>query len=300
MHWLPSTAVARPRRASPGPRPALGLALGALVLATGIASARPALAEDCPDNVPAAARERRPLAKEWFSRAEAADAAGDPIGAVRAYQCSLKMVPHAFTAFNLGRLAERTGDLELAVDAFDEYIKLAPEAPDRAEIEAKIAGMRGRISALRAEQAPPPVVSTHPTPPPPPIEVKAPSPTPESGLVQKREPPPEPSSLGTVAPWLIGGGGAVALVAGLVLNIGARGKMDDCRSLAATNQLDAAASSCDAAKPRAYASYALFGVAAAAAVTDVILIVTSQAKEPRQVAVSPLPGGAAVIGRLRF
>src|SRR6185295_14560682 len=88
-----------------------------LVLVTTAVSV-PARAEDCPDNIPTASRERRAQAKEWFSRAEAADAANDPIGAVKAYQCSLKMVPHAFTAFNLGRLAERTGDLELAVDAF--------------------------------------------------------------------------------------------------------------------------------------------------------------------------------------
>src|SRR5262245_22937178 len=85
-----------------------------------------ARAEDCPDRVPEGSRERRALAKDWFSRAEAADAANDPIAAVKAYQCSLKMVPHAFTAFNLGRLAERTGDLELAVDAFSTYVKLAP------------------------------------------------------------------------------------------------------------------------------------------------------------------------------
>src|SRR4051812_23325132 len=101
-----------------------------LLILLGAASAR---AQDmtCPTEVPGSSTERRARAKEWFSRAEAAEAASDPIAAVKAYQCSLHMVPHAFTAFNLARLAEKTGDLELAIESYDAYLKLAPEAPDR-------------------------------------------------------------------------------------------------------------------------------------------------------------------------
>ena len=39
-----------------------------------------------------------------------AEAASDPVNALKAYQCSLKVVPHAFTAYNLARLAEKTGE----------------------------------------------------------------------------------------------------------------------------------------------------------------------------------------------
>lgn len=260
-----------------------------------------ARAEECPTDVPAASRDRRALAKDWFSRAEAADAASDPIGAVRAYQCSLKMVPHAFTAFNLARLAERTGDLELAVDAYGTYIKLAPEAPDRAEIEAKIVTMNERIQALRKEQelaaAP---IPANPTPAPP-IEVKPPTPAP--GLIVS--PPPKRSEEGTgprILPWVVGGVGVAALATGIVLNIGARGKMTDCFALAKDDaQRDAALKACDAAKPRAYASYALFGVAGAAAVADAVLIfMTRPDGEERKLAAVPLADGAAFIGRFKF
>jgi tetratricopeptide (TPR) repeat protein len=267
----------------------------------------PARADDCPDNVPAASRERRALAKDWFSRAEAADAANDPIGAVKAYQCSLKMVPHAFTAFNLGRLAERTGDLELAVDAFSTYVKLAPESPDRPQIEAKIAALGERIQALRAEQTPatstaatPAVPTTKPTSEPP-LDLK-PAPPSEPSLVEKPPVTRDPSSfsLAKAAPWIIGGVGVVALATGVALNISARGKMSDCRQLAAQELDDAAKAACDAAPARAYTSYALFGVAAAAAVADGVLIYLSKEQSERTIAASPLPGGALLSGRFRF
>jgi hypothetical protein len=280
----------------------------ALVLVLGIVTASlPARADDCPDNVPAASRERRALAKDWFSRAEAADAANDPIGAVKAYQCSLKMVPHAFTAFNLGRLAERTGDLELAVDAFSTYVKLAPESPDRTQIEAKIVALGERIQALRAEQTPAtPAVTTPPvTVKPssePPLDLK-PAPPVESNSTERPPAHTSPSSsfsLTKAAPWIVGGVGVVALATGVALNISARGKMSDCRQLADQDQDDAARASCDAAPARAYASYALFGVAAAAAIADGVLLYLNKEQSERTIAASPLPGGALLSGRFRF
>jgi tetratricopeptide (TPR) repeat protein len=282
------------------------LSPAALVLVLAMTAASlPARAEDCPDNVPNSSRERRGLAKDWFSRAEAADAANDPIGAVKAYQCSLKMVPHAFTAFNLGRLAERTGDLELAVDAFSTYVKLAPESPDRTQIEAKIVALGERIKTLRAEQTEPNsqvVVPVPPKPQPdPPLDLK-PAPPPEPTPSEKSlvEPPPSSFNLAKAAPWIVGGVGVAALAAGVVLNLGARGKMSDCRALTEQKRLDEAQAACDAAEPRAYASYALFGVAGAAAVADGILLFLASERTERTVAASPLPGGALLSGRFRF
>jgi tetratricopeptide (TPR) repeat protein len=282
------------------------LALLALVVAAVVATPGLARAEECPDNVPANSRERRATAKDWFSRAEAADAGGDPIGAVRAYQCSLKMVPHAFTAFNLGRLAERTGDLELAVDAFNTYIKLAPEAPDRKEIEEKIGRIGERIKTLRQEQEQP-VVTPPPKPPLPPVSdtpIDVKSPPPPSGPVISLPPSqPEPSSAARILPWVVGGVGVAALVGGIVLNVSARNKSTEYNDLAKRGQ--PWESVYDAAKTRAYASYALFGVAAAALVTDGVLFVLSQQKgdsvgNERAVSAALLPGGGAVVGRFKF
>ena len=145
-----------------------------------------------PHRDPAASSTRRALAKDWFSRAEAAEAASDPIGAVKAYQCSLRLVPHAFTAFNLGRLAERTGDLELAVEAFNTYLKLSPEAQDKAEIEAKLAALNERIRSLRTEQLPLPPPGTATAPPVP--DPSTSSPTSSSPLPDLRPADTSPST----------------------------------------------------------------------------------------------------------
>jgi tetratricopeptide (TPR) repeat protein len=263
--------------------------------------ARTARAEDCPEQIPSSSRERRSQAKDWFSRGEAADAAGDPVAAVKAYQCSLKMVPHAYTAFNLGRLAERSGDLELAVEAFGAYLKLAPEAQDKTEIEAKITALTSRIAAARPD---PTRSSTGARPEPAPVEAAtAPQRTlSDEPMVHETQPvSKDEGGGGRVSPlvYVLGGVGAAGLVGGIVLNIGARSKMDDCRNLASGGDLDGARSACDAAKPRAYASYALFGVAAAAAVADAVILVTAS-KHESHVSVAPLPDGALALARFRF
>jgi hypothetical protein len=246
-----------------------------------------ALAQDCPTEIPASSRDRRALAKEWFGRAEAAESVSNPIAAAKAYQCSLRIVPHAFTAFNLGRLAEKTGDLELALEAFNTYLQLAPEAQDRKDIEGKISALSTRITALRNEQNPtitiPPVTGppvTEPVgptattrPPGGPLPDLRPNPPDPSNAVVDRAPPPEGPGLKLHPGVYVASGVAVAsLVGGIALNLSARGKMDDCHSLADQKMTEAADKACKAARPRAFTSYALFGVAAAAAAADAFFI----------------------------
>ena len=80
--------------------------------------AGPVLAEECPEFVPEDSVQRRQLAKKWFTRGEEGIKINDDLGALKAYQCSLKFVPHGFTAFNIAQVAERVGDLELAVASY--------------------------------------------------------------------------------------------------------------------------------------------------------------------------------------
>jgi hypothetical protein len=282
----------------------LAAAFVAAFLTVSLAAAA-ARAEECPSDIPQGSRERRAVAKEWFGKAEAAEAAGDPVNALKAYQCSLKVVPHAFTAFNLARLAEKTGDLELAVEAYGKYLNLAPEAQDRAEVEGKMTALSGRIAASRSDTSPTPA-ATGPTPEPTP----APAAGPEPARKQERdsELPPALDANASAprhgispAVYVVGVVGVAALAGGIVLNLGARAKMDDCYSLVNT-QPQTARDACDAAKPRAYGSYALFGAAAAAAVADAIILFTANNDESSktQVSFAVTPGGATLVSRFRF
>src|SRR5262245_17673804 len=109
--------------------------------------------ENCPDTPPESAKSRRALAKDWFTRAETAEQSGDQLGSIKAYACSLKMVPHAFTAYNLARVSEKAGDLELALGSYRSYLTMAPEAPDKADVERRIASLQTRIAAVRENTA---------------------------------------------------------------------------------------------------------------------------------------------------
>jgi hypothetical protein len=265
--------------------------------------------ETCPSEIPAASQERRARAKEWFARAEAAESANDPIVALKAYQCSLLMVPHAFTAFNLARLAERTGDLELAVESYDNYLKLAPEAHDRVLIGEKIKTLSDRITELRrSTQKPPPPTpdaettlggteTVAPSDPLPPM-----SPPSDPGAADNEEPPGLEESRRRTHPavYLLGGVAVGAVTGGVLLNLGARAKMDECRRLARENQTQAATTACDAARPRAYASYALLGLAGVAAVADAVLLLMSTRPSENRVSVVPLPDGATFMARVAF
>jgi hypothetical protein len=282
-----------PRRT--GSRAACAAALaGCLALAPALLVARPAWAADCPNPAPQSARERQTLAREWFSRAEAAETASDDVAAVKAYSCSFDMVPHESTAYKLARAAERAGDLRLALTAHRDYLTLKPGAADRGEVEARIISLQGRLA----------VGGGGPIPPLPSAPVAVPPVRKPAAALTTNEVPARPWSsslaarMGTTE-WVIAGVGAAALVSGIVFNIGARSEMSDCRSMARANNIVGARDACDRASPFAYTSYALLGTAAAAVIGDAVLIFTKPAPAPA-VGFVPLAGGGAVTASGRF
>jgi hypothetical protein len=272
------------------------LLLTAFVLASGPLVAR---AETCPDVPDDEVALRRSMAKEWFAKAEEAEAGGDRQAAIRRYACSLNLAPHPSTAYNLGTVAEKSGDLSMALDGFRTYLKLAPEATDRPSIEARIVALEAKISELRKEIAPKPPADAQP----PPVPAVAP-PSPPA------VPPPPPVDPGVglrarrTAGWITGGGAVVVLGAGVALNLMARSKMSTCFSQWKA-MTPGALDRCDEAKPLAYGSYTLFGIGAAAAGVSAVLLLSGgepAAEETPEVALAPavLPGGAGLVASGHF
>jgi tetratricopeptide (TPR) repeat protein len=243
------------------------------------------------------------MAKEWFAKAEEAEAAGDRQAAVRRYSCSLKLVPHPSTAYNLGTAAEKSGDLSMAVDAFKVYLDLAPDAADKAAIQARLARLEARLAELRQQlQAKPPVepdaqpavpgkpdLAAHPpgtTPPPAP---PAPAAPPPSHVGQAQRTAGIITAAGTIA----------ALGSGVVFNLTARSKMSDCRRDWQTKN-DVAMGECDSAKTFAYTSYGLFGLAGALGVTSLTLLLWKPEDSATTVSFLPSPDGALLSATHRF
>jgi hypothetical protein len=269
-------------------------------------------AAECPATSPEDPQERRRLAKEWFAAAEAAEGAGNDAEATRAYACSYKMVAHPFTAFNLGRVAQRTGDDELALKMFKAYVTLKPDAADREDVEAHIKAIEDKMAAEsqpseatsatpqeKPAEAPPEEQAPLLEPPPPPVVAKRPVPEQEP----EPEGPPPP-----VLEWVVGGGAGASLIAGIALNLAARSRMSTCRADATNPNLYGSANdACNSARPLAYASYAMFGLAAAGAAAEALLLVlphlhggSPSGGEEAALGLVPLPGGAGLAAHGNF
>jgi hypothetical protein len=286
-------------------------------------------AAECPESSPEDPQERRKLAKEWFSTAETAENNGDDAEATRAYACSYKMVAHPFTAFNLARVAERSGDSELALKMFKAYIALKPDAKDKDEVKLRIKAIEDKLAANKGsgEAEPSPAAPTPEATPPesatseapaateatPPPDVLTPPPEPKPAEVVQQvapEPAPETAPPSHLAEWIVGGVTAAALVGGIVTNFVARAKMDTCRTDASNQNLADADAECNAARPMAYASYTLLSVAAVGAALDGVLIIlhhrrggaddSTSGDEEAMLGVAPLPNGGMLTARGRF
>jgi hypothetical protein len=86
--------------------------------------------------------------------AEAAENGGNDAEATRAYACSYKMVAHPFTAYNLGRVSERSGDNELALKMFKAYLTLKPDAQDKEDVKNKVKALEEKIASGTALVSP--------------------------------------------------------------------------------------------------------------------------------------------------
>lgn len=268
-------------------------------------SSTAAFAAECPANSPDRTEERRALAKEWFARAEAAENSGNDIEAVKAYTCSMRMVAHAFTAYNLGRVAERSGDLELALKSFRAYLTLKADAPDKEEVQNRIKELQAKVNEVKeglganpepaAPPEPKPEVQPEPIEPPPMPKAEKP--------VRIDTEPSEPRSSYHILEWSVGAAGVVALTVGIITNIMARSSMNTCNNKADVGALAQAKSACDSAKTEAYTSYAMFGVAGAAAVVEGILLYRLWSKSDSSdtsLSLGWTPGGLTLGARGRF
>lgn len=291
------------------PRRLLAVPFAMLLLAPGLARAA-----ECPESSPEDPQERRKLAKEWFSTAETAENIGDDKEATRAYACSYKMVAHPYTAFNLARVADRSGETELSLKMYKAYLALKPDATDQDEVREKIKAIEEKIAA--AKEGVPPETGTEPTeatatettmPEEAPDELTPPpQPKPAEVVERPNEPEPEEAAPSHTWEWVVGGATVAALVGGIVTNLVARAKMDTCKTDAKNGLYATANDECNAARPMAYTSYALFGVAAVGAALDTVLIILnrrggeSTVEEGYTYGLLLLPNGGGLTARGRF
>jgi tetratricopeptide (TPR) repeat protein len=262
-----------------------------------------AAALECPENSPENPQLRRKLARDWFALAENAESRDNNAEAIRAYACSYKMIAHANTAYNLARVAERGGDYDLSLKMYKAYLALKPDAEEKAEVMdiIRILEVKAKDVAQGGSTPKPEEVTKDPVEPSPIVTPAPEPPKPEPTITESTS---ESIFSGTYKyHWLVGGVTATALVGGIVLNVSARNKMTSCRDYATNQQLETAQNECNAAKPLAYWSYAMFGITAAGAALEGFLIWSQRSRQPTDdasVYLEWLPGGGAVVARGKF
>jgi len=249
--------------------------------------------EPCPDSDREDKAAMRSLAKKWFEKGEQASKERDDVNAIRAFQCSLSFVPHGFTAFNLAEVAERVGDLDLAITNYETYITLVPEAEDKSEVERRIVTLKERLekamaaSKLATEKKDPPPQVVIPPSPPQPVQVDPP------GVVRQPAIPnaPSPWYRSPTVSYVSAGVGAAMIGTGIAFNSSSRSKMKDSFAKWDVGNDSASRSAHSTAVTYAYSSYALFAVGGAALIGGITVLLLPDPVSP--VEVSLLPGGGA-------
>ncbi len=270
----------------------------ALVAITVLLVAGSVRAEDCPNDIPEDNVLRRAQAKKWFSMGQTLSSDGDDIAALKAYQCSLRFVPHGFTAYNIAQIAERIGDLEVAIASYSQYLLLVPDAKDAQEVSDKVIALKERLA--RAKQKEKEILAPVAGPPPAAggTAQKRPTKAPAAEATKPVESiaeHPSPTNYRTAA-WIVYGGAGAALVGGLITNLMARSKMNTCNSLYKKDpsNISPAEAACSDAKPLAYVSYGFFGLGAAAAVVGTVLVL--RPTESSEVSMNLSPEGGLSLG----
>lgn len=100
-------------------------------------------AQDCPESTtPEQDRER---AAQEFAEGQRLFEAGNHAQALTHFECSYSLYPHRDTLFNVGRCEEELHRFEDASQSYRLYIERYPEAPDVADIEARVLNIEQRF-----------------------------------------------------------------------------------------------------------------------------------------------------------
>jgi tetratricopeptide (TPR) repeat protein len=209
--------------------------------------------------------------------------------------------------FNIAQAHRLKKDWEQAFYFYSTYLRLQPDAPNRSDVENRIAEMS------RLMKEPPPPKPVEPPKPPGPIEPARPPVTAPPIAPGPVAPPPvaapplsTPPPTGThtraptrglrIAGYTAGAAGLALVGTAIYFSVAARDASDQLNALARTGGVwDARNQSLFSDGERAgAAAIALYTVGGAAVVTGVVLTALGHRRVPATLSLAPTPGGAFV------
>ncbi len=102
----------------------------------------------------ARAEGERELARQHYQTGQKKFDAGDLQGAILSFAAADALVPSPLLSYNIAICHERLGDPDAAIRRYEEYLRRRPDAPNRAEIEARMAALEPPLEQAPAETLP--------------------------------------------------------------------------------------------------------------------------------------------------
>ena len=98
--------------------------------------------------------EAREAARQAYARGQEAFRTGDYDAAIASFEEAYAAVPNPVVLLGLAEAQERKGDIPATIATLERYLAERADAPDRAQIEARLTDLRGRPAVLVITSAP--------------------------------------------------------------------------------------------------------------------------------------------------
>jgi iron complex outermembrane receptor protein len=96
------------------------------------------------------AQDSREQAKRHFANGESLFRAGDYKSAIAEFKAADRLVTSPILAFNIGLCHEKLGEPEQAISLYKTYLERRPDAPNRAQVEGRIARLEGELARSKS------------------------------------------------------------------------------------------------------------------------------------------------------
>jgi tetratricopeptide (TPR) repeat protein len=203
--------------------------------------------------------------------------------AIKYFEASYEQSKRPALLYNIGQCFDRLQRAAQALAAFERYLALAPDADNRALVEARVQVLRAAV-AEQARQAP--VSATEPAAPSAPEAPRSDAPPTHSASAQHW----------SLAPSLTLGAGALVALTGGVLMIVAQGQGTDVEHAKLGSRYEALRADMRAAERQWLAGEVLLGVGAAAASAGLIWLLLKRPREHATTRVALSPTALSIAG----
>jgi tetratricopeptide (TPR) repeat protein len=152
------------------------------------------------------------LARAHFNTGSVAFGAGRYSEALVEFQKAYELSQRPKLLYNIGVASDRLRRDREALAAFEQYLQRVPEAPERAEVEARIAVLRDVVNTPSSTTPPASGAAAATTEA---AETSAPT-----DAIESTDADPQPASHPSVAQWLVlGASGVMAVTGGVLLTV---------------------------------------------------------------------------------